>query len=212
MKPNSFLTLLAGGAAAAALAVSVGASVPAIGATPPPSPPPLAEPSASPAADASAAPVPVPSGFAIPNGPGYGSPAPGPSVAPTPPPNARKGVEGVWEVQIQRGSNTEYTHLVLSQDGTTIGGNYVNSKGKKFPLAGTLDGQTVRIVITLPDGTSLTLEGRLDGTTDMIGEFTSPKEQVPFTAAYRAKSKFIDNLNAAPGGMGSGGGGYGAPP
>ena len=156
----------------------------------------------------------MPSGFALPGGPGYGSPAPGPSTAPTPPPNSRKGVEGVWEVQIQRGANTEYTHLVLSQDGTTIGGMYVNSNGKKYPLAGSLDGQTVRLVITLPDGTSLTLEGRLDGTTDMIGEFTSPKEQVPFTAAYRPKSKFIDNLNAAPGGLGgsNGGGGYGTPP
>jgi hypothetical protein len=154
----------------------------------------------------------MPSGFALPGGPGYGSPAPGPSIAPTPPPNARKGVEGVWEVQIQRGANTEYTHLVLSQDGTTIGGTYVNSNGKKYPLAGSLDGQTVRLVITLPDGTSLTLEGRLDGTTDMIGEFTSPKEQVPFTAAYRPKSKFIDNLNAAPGGIGGSNGGGGTPP
>jgi hypothetical protein len=156
----------------------------------------------------------MPSGFALPGGPAYGSPSPGPSTAPTLPPNARKGVEGVWEVQIQRGANTEYTHLVLTQDGTTIGGTFVNSNGKKYPVAGSLDGQTVRLVITLPDGTSLTLEGRLDGTTDMIGEFTSPKEQVPFTAAYRPKSKFIDNLNAAPGGLGgsNGGGGYGTPP
>lgn len=156
----------------------------------------------------------MPSGYALPGATGPGAPAAAPSTAPTPPPNARKGVEGVWEVQIQRGSNTEYTHLVLNQDGTTIGGTYVNSNGKKYPLAGSLDGQTVRIVVTLPDGTSLTLEGRLDGTTDMIGEFTSPKEQVPFTAAYRAKSKFIDNLNAAPGGLGgsNGGGGYGSPP
>jgi hypothetical protein len=217
VKPNSFLTAIAGGALAVVFAASAGAPHPAIGATPPPTPPPLAAPSSTPDQapasqaypGAAATPVPVPSGFALP-----GQPAPGASTAPTPPPNARKGIEGVWEVQIQRGSNTEYTHLVLKQDGATIGGTYVNSNGKKYPIAGSLDGQAVHLVVTLPDGTSISLEGRLDGTTDMIGEFTTPKEQVTFTAAYRPKSKFIDNLNAAPGGMGggnSGGGGYGPP-
>jgi hypothetical protein len=211
VKPNSFLTVLAGGALAIVAAASAAATAPAVGATPPPTPPPLAEPSpATPAGTTPAGvstPIPLPSGFAM---PGQSGPQPGASTAPTPPPNARKGIEGVWEVQIQRGSNTEYTHLVIKQDGSTLGGIYINSGGKKFPVAGSLDGQTVRMVVTLPDGTSVTMERRLDGTTDMIGEFTTPKEQVPFTAAYRPKSKFIDNLNAAPGGMGgvnSGGGG-----
>ncbi|HEY1680638.1 MAG TPA: hypothetical protein VGF98_03250 [Candidatus Tumulicola sp.] len=215
MKPNSFLTAIAGAALAVVFAASAGAPHPAIGATPPPTPPPLAAPSSTPEQAPApgvnpgsvATPVPVPSGFAVP-----GQPAPGASTAPTPPPNARKGIEGVWEVQIQRGSNTEYTHLVLKQDGSTISGTYVNSNGKKYPIAGSLDAQAVHLVVTLPDGTSISLEGRLDGTTDMIGEFTTPKEQVTFTAAYRPKSKFIDNLNAAPGGMGGNNSGGGGPP
>jgi hypothetical protein len=214
VKPNSLLTVIAGGAMAAVFAASAGAAAPALAATPPPTPPPLSAPPTpadqTPAAGTSAAPgqtpVPVPSGYAI---PGQYQPAPSGSSAPTPPPNARKGIEGVWEVQIQRGSQTEYTHLLITQDGSTLAGTYVNSKGKKFPIAGSLDGQSVRLVVTMADGTSITMEGRLDGTTDMIGYFTTPQEQVTFTAAYRAKSKFMDNLNAAPGGMGAGGGGGG---
>ena len=51
------------------------------------------------------------------------------------------------------------------------------------------------------------MEGRLDGTTDMIGMLTTPKEQVPFTAAYRPKEKWIENVNPAPGRRGGTGGG-----
>ncbi|MGA8532827.1 MAG: hypothetical protein WB615_01825, partial [Candidatus Tumulicola sp.] len=140
--------------------------------------------------------------------------APAESASPSPPPDARKGLEGVWELEIQRGIKTDYAHFRLTQTGTTLTGTFLNDAGKKYPLAGSVDGQSVRLVITMPDGTSLLLEGRLDGTTDMIGILTTPQEQVPFTAAYRAKEKWIDNLNAAPGGMGgmgSGGGGYGPP-
>lgn len=139
-----------------------------------------------------------------------GSPAPG-KATPSPPPDARKGIEGVWEVQIQRGTSTDYAHFRLEQTGTTLTGSFLNDAGKRFPLAGSLDGQSVRLVVSMPDGTSLLLEGRLDGTTDMIGMITTPQEQVPFTAAYRPKEKWIDNLNASPGGLGGTGGGYSPP-
>ena len=152
----------------------------------------------------------MPSGYGL---PGAG-PAAIPSASPTPPPDARKGIEGVWEMQIQRGSTTNYSHFILRQDGTALSGTYLNDAGKKFPLAGSVDGQSVRLVVSMPDGTSLLLVGRLDGTTDMVGLMTSGQQEIGFTAAYRPKEKFIDNLNAAPGGlggMGSGGGGYGPP-
>jgi hypothetical protein len=138
------------------------------------------------------------------------SPVPKGNATPTPPPaDNRKGVEGVWEVQIQRGENTQYTHFSLRQTGTALTGTYLDGAGKKFPLAGSLDGQTFRIVVSLPDGSTVLMEGRLDGTTDMLGMLTDAKERVPFTAAYRPKEKWFDNINAAPGGMG--GGGYGPP-
>ena len=140
---------------------------------------------------------------------------PGPKATPTPPPNDRKGIEGVWELQIQRGATTQYEHFSLRQTGTAISGTYLDDGGKKYPLAGSLDGTAVRIVVSMPDGSTKLLEGRLDGTTDMIGMFTDPKESVPFTAAYRPKEKWFDNVNPGAGGLGGlggGGGGPGGPP
>lgn len=217
MSSRALWTALTGcGLMASALVAAGGFTAPVAAATPPPTPPPLSTPATPEPSDTAqpstlSTPIPMPSGFGL---PGSNGPAPKPSTAPTPPPDARKGLEGVWEMQIQRGSKTDYTHFMLRQEGNALTGTYLNDAGKKFPLTGSVDGQTVRLVVTMPDGTTLMLEGRLDGTTDMIGMLTSGQEQVGFTAAYRPKEKFIDNLNAAPGGlggMGSGGGGYGPP-
>ena len=54
----------------------------------------------------------------------------------------------------------------------------------------------------LPDGTTILLEARVDGTTDMLGMFTDAAERVPFTAAYRPKENWLENINAQPGGIG----------
>jgi hypothetical protein len=150
--------------------------------------------------------------------PGPGStyvPGAGPSYAPSPspPPNARKGLEGVWEVQIQHPSGTDYTHFKLTQQGEALTGTYVDARGKKYPLAGTVDGQAIRLIVSMPNGTTLLLEGKLDGTTDMIGELTMTGGEVPFTASYRPKEKWIENVNPSPGGIpsSSGGGGYTPP-
>jgi hypothetical protein len=140
------------------------------------------------------------------------TPAKQPSATPSPPPNARKGIEGVWEVQLQRPSGTDYTHMKLVQTGTTLSGVYLDAHNKKYPLAGTVDGEAVRMIVSMPDGTTLLLEGKLDGTTDMLGMFTTPKEQIPFTAAYRPKEKWIENVNPSPGGIGAGNGGTYTPP
>lgn len=206
-------------AAAAVLALAAGGTrfaAPTAAATPPPTPPPLSAPATTapePAQpDAASTPIPFPTGYGFPT---MGSPAPGkPTATPSPPPDARKGIEGVWEIQIQHGGKTDYAHFKLAQTGTTLSGTYLTDAGKRLPLAGSVDGESIRMVVSMPDGTTLVLEGRLDGTTDMIGMLTSAQEQVPFTAAYRPKEKWIDNLNASPGGlggMGSGSGGYGPP-
>jgi hypothetical protein len=44
----------------------------------------------------------------------------------------------------------------------------------------------------------------------MLGMFTDAQERVPFTAAYRPKERWIDTINATPGGL-PGGGGSGPP-
>jgi hypothetical protein len=194
-----FLVLAVAAGCAAGLAANTPAALPAAAATPPPTPPAIETP-ATPAAAPADTPFPLPSGFALPAS--SAAPSAHPSGSPTPPPDNRKGIEGVWEVQIQRYDKTEYTHFTLVQTGSTLAGTYRDSGGHKFPLAGSVDGDSVRLIVSMPDGTSLLLEGRLDGTTDMIGMLTTPKEQVPFTAGYRPKEKWIENVNPAPGGLG----------
>lgn len=200
-------------------------AAPAAAATPPPTPPPINAPASSAPqtpSQSAATPAPLPSGFAMPGA--YASPGASPGGSPPPPPSdARKGLEGVWEVQIQRNDRTDYTHFKLAQTGTALTGTYLDKAGKRFPLAGSVDGQQIRLIVSLPDGTTILLEGRLDGTTDMLGMLTTSKEQIPFTASYRPKEKWIENVNPAPGGMGGmgqpgggapgggGGGGYTPP-
>ncbi|HLX25381.1 MAG TPA: hypothetical protein VKR05_00195 [Candidatus Cybelea sp.] len=198
MKPTFIPAGLAAGLAlAAALGASQSLVPPAAAATPPPTPPPMDAP-------ASPAPATPSATFGLPLASASPGAAPGASAtaSPTPPPDARKGIEGVWEVQIQRPNTTDYTHFKLAQSGNTLSGTYLDAAGKKFPLAGSVDGQQVRMIVSLADGTTLLLEGRLDGTTDIIGMLTSSKESLPFTAAYRPKEKWIENVNASPGGVG----------
>jgi hypothetical protein len=199
--------------AAVALIAAAPADPPAP--TPPPTPPPLTQPQASPAAAAPASPGAVPAVTPTPDldtifggkqTPGKGK-HPGATGSPSPAPDTRKGLDGVWEVQIQRGPKTEYDHMNLVQTGQNIIGTYLTKDNKKYPVTGSLDGQTnVRLVVSLADGTTVLLEARLDGTTDMLGMFTDAQERVPFTAAYRPKEKWIDNVNATPGGIGGGSG------
>lgn len=166
-------------------------------ATPPPTPPPIGTP-----------------GTPLPNATVFPAPAVTPSTmpplkqrpTPSPPPNARKGLDGVWEVAIQHSNSTDYTHFAVKQDGDALNGTYLDAQGKKYPLVGTVDGANVRLIVTMPNGTTLLLEGKLDGTTDMVGMLTLPNGEVPFSASYRAKAKWIDNVNPSPGGIPSQGG------
>jgi hypothetical protein len=180
----------------------------AAAATPPPTPPPIGTPATP--APAAATPVPAATNYALP----ATTPAPAPAhvkPSPTPPPNARKGLDGVWEVEIQHPNLTDYTHFRLTQQGDALTGTYLDAHNKRYPLSGTVDGQDVRLIVTMPNGTTILMEGKLDGTTDMVGMLTMPNGQVPFTASYRAKEKWIENVNPSPGGMPSSSGGYTPP-
>jgi hypothetical protein len=190
-------------------AIALIAAVPQQQATPaPPPPPPVltasAAPSGVPTASPSATPTAPPS---LDNALGGKHRHGAPSATPTPPVDTRTGLGGVWEIQIQRGANTEYEHMNLSQTGDTIGGYYLTQDKKKYPISGVVDtDHTVRIIVSRPDGTTILLEAQVQDNTDMLGMFTDAKERVPFTAAYRPKEKFMDNVNAAPGGLGGIGG------
>jgi hypothetical protein len=154
-------------------------------ATPPPAPAPL--PTAS--ADTIKATIPT----------GKSTPAPPKDVD-----ENRVGISGVWEIAIQNTDGIVYTHFKLVQTGTALTGQYLDEKGKKFPLSGTIDGKTVRVVVTMSDGTALVFSGTQDSGTDMVGTLNTAKDLVGFTAAYRPKYKWIDNLTPGTGGMGNG--------
>jgi hypothetical protein len=198
---------VAGGALLIAIAVAgATSSAPAAAATPPPTPPPI-DSEGTPLPNATVFPAPAATPSGTPSGMPYGKT----KATPSPPPNARKGLDGVWEVQIQHSNITDYTHFAIKQQGDALNGTYLDARGKKYPLVGTVDGQAVRLIVTMPDGTTILMEGKLDGTTDMVGMLTMPNAQLPFTAAYRAKEKWIDNVNPSPGGMPSQNGGYTPP-
>ena len=132
------------------------------------------------------------------------------SATPAPPkdPDAnRVGISGVWEVALQEPSGVVYTHFKLAQSGAILTGTYLDGSNKKYPLSGSIDGKTVRLVVSLPDGSDLVFKGTQDANTDMLGTVDSAKDTIGFTAAYRPKYKWTDNLNPSPaGGMGGGGG------
>jgi hypothetical protein len=191
-----------------AIAFAVGTpATPAAAATPPPTPPPIGAP-ASPQPNATVFPASTMTPASLPSTTPYKKT----SATPSPPPNARKGLDGVWEVQIQRDTVTDYTHFKLTQEGDALTGTYLDSHNKKYPLSGTVDGQAIRLIVAMPNGTTLLMEGKLDGTTDMVGELTMPTGEVPFTASYRAKEKWIENVSPSPGGMPSSSGGGYTPP
>lgn len=131
-------------------------------------------------------------------------PAPKSNATPAPPKDVdekRVGISGVWEIAIQRDSGVVYTHFKLAQAGTVLTGQYLDENGKKHPLSGTVDGKNVRVVVTMPDGTALVFSGSQDAGTDMVGTLNTAKDLVGFTAAYRPKYKWIDNLTPGTGGM-----------
>lgn len=206
-----FSLLIVAAAALATGALARGTSSQVAAATAPPSPPPLSGvPASGPGTSTSASAAPG-STVSIPIAPGA-QPAAGPSA---PPEDGRKGLEGVWEVVIQApGDDPQYNHLKLKQNGSVITGIYLDNQhnNKKYPVAGSVDAKTIHLVVTKDDGTTITLTGQVDGTTDMVGLMQEGGQQVAFTAAYRPKYKFLDTISpGAPGGLGSGsagGGGY----
>lgn len=131
---------------------------------------------------------------------------PAPKATPAPPKDTtppRVGISGVWEIQIQRPSGTTYTHFKIVQKDNVLTGEYLDTNNKKYPLFGSIDGKNVRVVVSLSNGATLTFNGSEDGLTDMIGMLAMANESVPFTAAYRPKYNWMDNLTPGAGGMGT---------
>ena len=145
---------------------------------------------------APAIPAPAPAASAK---PAAAKATPAPPKDTTPP---RVGISGVWEIQIQRLTGVTYAHFKIDQKDNVLTGQYLDTDGKKYPLFGSIDGKTVRVVVSMPNGTTLTFSGTQDAFSDMIGMLALTNETVPFTAAYRPKYNWLDNLAPGTGGMG----------
>lgn len=130
---------------------------------------------------------------------------PVPKATPAPPKDTsvkRVGISGVWEIAIQRVTGVTYTHFKIDQKDNVLTGEYLDSNGKKFPLFGSIDAKNVRVVVSLPTGATLVFTATVDGFSDMIGMIAMTNESVPFTAAYRPKYNWLDNLSPGTSGMG----------
>jgi hypothetical protein len=128
-----------------------------------------------------------------------------PKATPAPPKDTsvkRVGISGVWEIAIQRVTGVTYTHFKIDQKDNVLTGEYLDADGKKFPLFGSIDAKNVRVVVSLPTGATLVFSATVDGFSDMIGMIAMTSESVPFTAAYRPKYNWLDNLSPGTGGMG----------
>ena len=135
-------------------------------------------------------------------------PRPKGTATPAPPKDEeanRAGISGVWEIAIQQPDKVVYTHFKLDQKGTVLTGQYLDADGKKYPLTGAVDGKNGRVVVSMPNGTAMVFNGTEDGGLDMVGTLDTSKDTIGFTASYRPKYKWIDNLT--PGGSGMGGSG-----
>lgn len=128
---------------------------------------------------------------------------PKPKAKPTPKPpkqSNRVGISGVWEVQLQRtNGTTTYTHFKLVQKGDVLTGEYLDSSKKRYPIAGSIDGSVVHLVVSLSNGSSIIFHGTESNGTDMLGMVEMPKSTIGFTAAYRPKYNWMDSLNPNPG-------------
>lgn len=196
--------------AAAAFALAAASHAPAMAqptATPPPAPPvPSAEatyvptPAATPLLPPGALPTPASNNASVTLGR-----KPNVKATPAPPKDTednRVGISGVWEVAMQRPTGVVYTHFKLTQKGDVLTGTYLDEKGKKFPLTGTVDGKSVKVIVTMPDSAPLLFSAEQDGGTDMIGTVDGTADNtIGFTAEYRPKYKWIDNLTPGTGGI-----------
>lgn len=146
---------------------------------------------------------------------GEGAPVSRSSAKPgaTPAPPQFTNLNGVWEVQVQPGARTFYSHLYLKQNAdNTLTGYWETDKKEKLPISGSFDGKQFKI--TAQDGkTQDTFAGYEDNFSDMVGllEMADAKQPVAFTAAHRAKTGgFLNNLNiGVPSGLGGSSGGPG---
>jgi hypothetical protein len=121
-----------------------------------------------------------------------GSPAPGASDTPEPPQFTT--LDGIWEIEMQPLGKrlANYSHLSVTATGANLTGYWEHDPKKtRSPLKGTFDGRLISLQIDMPDGSTSSFTGYVEGFADMVGIFRT-KDVDPgtaFTAEHRKKLK-----------------------
>ena len=144
-----------------------------------------------------ASPLPTPSGrprrgHRAPSPKSSGSP--GPAASDTPEPPQFTTLDGIWEIELQPLGKrlATYTHLGITTTGATVTGYWEHGPKKtRSPLTGTFDGRLISLSATLPNGSTATFNGYVEGFSDMVGLFRSTDKDpgTAFTAEHRKKLK-----------------------
>jgi hypothetical protein len=112
-------------------------------------------------------------------------PTPAPSASDAATPAAYSSLDGTWEVQLQDGSRTTYSHFKLRQSGQDVAGTWVVDRSHLYPLTGSYDGRLFKFTATETAG-AVTFSGYVDGSTEMVGLLTrAGGAAMPFTASHR---------------------------
>jgi len=124
------------------------------------------------------------------------TPSPEPSETPAPPQFTT--LDGVWEIELQTRASTYYSHLLLRQSGAQgadISGvwDQGGNPDKKLPITGTFDGRLFKFTATLKEN-EYTFTGYVENYSDIVGMISDGKNDLPFTAQHRAKSKLLQNI------------------
>jgi hypothetical protein len=131
--------------------------------------------------DALARPKPSPTGTAA----AQPSPAPSASASDAATPSAYSSLDGTWEVQVQNGSQTTYSHFKLRQSGQDVAGTWVVDRAHSNPLTGSYDGRLFKFTAAETAG-PVTFSGYADGSSEMVGLLTRASgAAMPFTASHR---------------------------
>jgi hypothetical protein len=123
--------------------------------------------------------------------------SPNPAASETPEPPQFTTLDGVWEVEMQPIGKrlATYTHLGVTSTGAAVNGYWETGPKKvksRLPMTGTFDGRLISLSITLPNGSTATFSGYVEGFADMVGIYRSSDKDAngtAFTAEHRKKLK-----------------------
>jgi len=108
----------------------------------------------------------------------------------TPAPVTYTTIDGIWEVQLQPGSLTQYSHFFLVTSGDAISGTWKHDRQQKHDKEYSMDvtGRLINDRFSMNGSDAkgpYALNGYIENSATMIGEFTQGHVTIPFTASHQ---------------------------